>query len=56
MHTLDQSLQSLVRRGLIRRGVAEEYASDQAALAAVIAGSVSPAGMGWASSESRKGA
>ena len=38
MHTLDQSLQSLVRRGLVDRGVAREYASDQAALAAVIVG------------------
>jgi len=56
MHTLDQSLQSLVRRGLVRRGVAEEYASDQAALAAVVAGPVSPSAVGWTSSESRKGA
>lgn len=56
MHTLDQSLQSLVRRGLVHRGVAEEYASDQAALAAVIAGPVVPVGVGWPPAESRKGA
>lgn len=56
MHTLDQSLQSLVRRGLVDRGVAREYASDQAALAAVIVGAVSPAGVGWPPAESRKGA
>jgi twitching motility protein PilT len=56
MHTLDQSLQSLVRRGVVDRGVAQEYASDQAALAAVIAGPVSPPGAGWSSSASRKGA
>jgi len=51
MHTLDQSLQSLVGRGLIDRGVAREYASDQAALAAVIVGHVSPAGVGWPPAE-----
>ncbi len=36
MHTLDQSLQNLVRRGAVDRRVAREYASDQAALAAVV--------------------
>jgi len=56
MHTLDQSLQSLVRRGLVHRGVAQEYASDHAALAAVIGGHASPAGVGWPPAESRKGA
>ena len=56
MHTLDQSLQSLVGRGLVHRGVAQEYASDQAALAAVIVGHVAPVGVGWPPAESRKGA
>lgn len=36
MHTLDQSLQGLVRRGLVDPGVAREFASDRAALAAVV--------------------
>ena len=56
MHTLDQSLQSLVRRGLIHRGVAQDYASDQAALAAVVPGHVSPVGASWLPAESLKGA
>jgi len=55
MHTLDQSLQSLVRRGLIDRGVASKYASDQDALAAVIVGRVSPPGAGWPPAQSRVG-
>ncbi|HEY3407265.1 MAG TPA: type IV pilus twitching motility protein PilT [Propionicimonas sp.] len=55
MHTLDQSLQSLVRRGLIHRGVAHEYATDQAAIAA-IPDHAPPARQGWPPAESWKGA
>jgi len=55
MHTLDQSLQGLVRRGLIDRGVASKYASDQDALAAVVVGRVPPAGASWPSAESKVG-
>jgi twitching motility protein PilT len=56
MHTLDQSLQSLVRRGFVDRDVAREYVSDQTALAAVIVGTVAPHGVGWPPAESWKGA
>jgi twitching motility protein PilT len=55
MHTLDQSLQSLVRRSVVDRRVAKEYASDQAALAAVIVGHVSPARDGWPSAHLNEG-
>ncbi len=36
MHTLDQSLQDLVRRGVVAREVAAEYASDSEALDGVL--------------------
>ncbi|MGV8908551.1 MAG: type IV pilus twitching motility protein PilT [Propionicimonas sp.] len=55
MHTLDQSLQRLVRQGLVDRGIARKYASDQDALAAVIVGRVSPAQAGWPPVESKVG-
>ena len=51
MHTLDQSLQSLVRRGLVDRGVASGFASDQDALAAVTVRQVSPDQADWPSTD-----
>ena len=54
MHTLDQSLQSLVRRGVVDREVATKFASDQDALAAVIVSQVPPAQANWSSADSMK--
>ena len=55
MHTLDQSLQSLVRRGLVDRGLARQYTSDQDALAGVVLGHLSPTGAGWSPAEWKEG-
>jgi twitching motility protein PilT len=49
MHTLDQSLQRLVRRGLVARAVASRFATDQDALAAVTVGHVSDTRDDWPS-------
>jgi twitching motility protein PilT len=56
MHTLDHSLQGLVRRGVIDPGTAREYASDQAALAAVTVDPVPSTPTGWPPDESPNGA
>ncbi|HEY3339444.1 MAG TPA: PilT/PilU family type 4a pilus ATPase [Propionicimonas sp.] len=55
MHTLDHSLQDLVRHGLVTRDVASEYASDQAALAAVVIDPAMRAPINWSPADATEG-